>query len=52
MRPAAVNNDRVDADLLEEDDVAGERISRRRVAHRMAAVLDHERPAGVAAHIG
>jgi hypothetical protein len=52
LRPATVNNDRVDANLLEQDDVAGERISGCRVAHRMAAVLDDEGAAGVTAHIG
>ena len=52
LRPAAVHHNRVDADLLEEDDVAGEGISGCRVAHCVAAIFDDEGPAGVAAHIG
>jgi hypothetical protein len=36
-----VDDDRVEPDVLEQDDVAGELLAQRRVVHRRAAVLDH-----------
>src|SRR3954447_11612455 len=42
---AAVDDDRVQADVLEQHHVAGEVLAQRRVGHRRAAVLDHDRPA-------
>ena len=41
LRPAAVDHDRVHADVLEEHDVAREVLAQLRVVHRRAAVLDH-----------
>ena len=38
---AAVDDDRVEADVLEQDDVGGEGLAQRLLAHRGAAVLDH-----------
>ena len=52
LRPAAVHDDRVDADLLQQDDVAGEGIAARGAAHRMPAILDDEGVPGIAPHIG
>ena len=43
LRPAAVDDDRVHADVLEQHDVAREVLAQRRVLHRRAAVLDHDR---------
>jgi hypothetical protein len=40
--PAAVDHDRVHADVLQEHDVAGELLAQLRVAHRRAAVLDDD----------
>ena len=52
LRPAAVDHDRVDADLLEQHHVAREVVGERRRAHRVAAVFDHEGRAGEAPHVG
>ena len=52
LRAAAVHDNRVDADLLEQHDVAGEDIGQLLVAHGMAAVFDDEGLAGVAPHEG
>ena len=52
LRPAAVNDDGIDADLLEQHDIAGERPGQLGVAHGMAAVFDDEGLSGIAAHIG
>ena len=41
--PAAVDDDRVEPDVLEQHDVAGELLAQRGVAHRRAAVLDDDR---------
>src|SRR5919204_2769263 len=43
LGPAAVHHDRVQADVLEQHDVAGELLAQRRVLHRRAAVLDDDR---------
>ena len=50
LRAAAVHHDRVDADLLEQHDVAGEQPRELGVAHGVAAVLDDEGAPGIAAH--
>ena len=42
---AAVDDHRVEADVLEQDDVGGEVLAQVLVAHRRAAVLDHDRAA-------
>ena len=39
---AAVDDDRVEADVLEQDDVGGEVLAQALLAHRRAAVLDHD----------
>ena len=41
VRAAAVDDHRVQPDVLEQDDVGGEVLAQRLVAHRRAAVLDH-----------
>ena len=43
LRPAAVDDDRVHADQLQQHDVLGEVLLQRRVGHRVAAVLDDDR---------
>ncbi len=43
LRAAAVDDDRVQPDVLEQHDVARELLAQRRVLHRGAAVLDHDR---------
>jgi hypothetical protein len=45
LRAAAVDDDRVHPDVLEEDDVPGERLPQLLVAHRGTAILDHDRAA-------
>ena len=49
---AAVDDDRVHADVLEQHDVARELLAQRRVVHRRAAVLDHHRRAVELADVG
>ena len=49
---AAVDDDRVEADVLEQHDVGGELVAERVVAHRRAAVLDHHRAAVELADVG
>src|SRR3546814_3389827 len=50
--PAAVDDDPVDADRLQQHDILGEVALRLRVAHRVAAIFDDEGLAGVALEIG
>src|SRR5580700_8594657 len=56
LRTATMHDDRIDADLLQEDDIAREGVLRAGVAprgaHRMAAVFDQDRLAGVTAQKG
>src|SRR3546814_4706381 len=52
LRSAAVDDDRIDADLLQQHDIAREPGRQRLVAHGVAAVLDDEGLAAVAAPIG
>ncbi len=52
VRAAAVNDDRVDPDVLEQHDVARELLAQLRVVHRRAAVLDHDCRAVELADIG
>ena len=49
---AAVDDDRVEADVLEQDDVGGEGVAQLLVEHRRAAVLDHHRAAVELADVG
>ena len=51
LRPAAVDDHRIDAGLLEQDHVAGEIAPGRVVAHRVAAVFHHDRRVVVAQHV-
>ena len=51
LRAAAMHDDRVDARLLEQRDVAGETPGRAPVAHGMAAIFHHDRPVLVALHV-
>ena len=50
LRAAAMDDQRVDADLLQQRHVARERYRQVRVAHGMAAIFDDERLAGIAPH--
>ena len=43
VRAAAVHDDRVQPDVLEQHDVARELLAQLRVLHRRAAILDHHR---------
>ena len=43
LRAAAVDDDRVHSDVLEQHDIAREVLAQRLVDHRRAAVLDHDR---------
>ena len=52
LRPAAMHHHRVDADRLEQHHVLGEIVGEILVAHRVAAVFDHESAAGIALQIG
>ena len=47
-----MDDDRIDARLLEQRDVAGERLAQADVAHRMAAILHHHGLVLVALHVG
>ena len=49
---AAVDDDRVQPDVLEQDDVGGEGLAQRLLAHRRAAVLDHHGAAVELADVG
>ena len=51
-RPAAMDDDRVHADLAHQDDVAREIGHRLGVAHGIAAEFDHDDGAGIALHVG
>ena len=50
--PAAVDDDRVQPDVLEQDDVGRELLAQRLLAHRRAAVLDHHGAAVELADVG
>ena len=50
--PAAVHDDRIDPVLLQQHDVARERILRDAIGHGVAAIFDDQGVAGIAAHIG
>src|SRR3954451_6114232 len=52
LRAAAVHDDRVDPDVLEQDDVARELLAQRRILHRRPAVFDHDRLAVELADVG
>jgi len=52
LRAAAMDDDRIDADRLEQHDILGEIVRRLGIAHRVAAIFHDERLAGVALHIG
>ena len=52
LRPAAMDDDRVDADLLQQHDVLREELAERVVAHGVAAIFDDDGLAGIAPHIG
>ena len=52
LRAAAVDHNRVDADLLQQHDVAREALGERGVAHGVAAILDDHAPAREAPHVG
>ena len=52
LRPAAMHDDRVDAGLLEQRDVAGEGLAERGVAHGVAAIFHHDGLVLVALHVG
>jgi hypothetical protein len=47
-----MHDDRIDADLLEQHDIACERILFVALGHRVAAILYDQPTAGIAAHIG
>ncbi len=49
---AAVDDDRVQPDVLEQDDVGGEGLAQLLLAHRRAAVLDHHGAAVELADVG
>ena len=49
LRPAAMHHDGVDADLLQQRDVAGELLGQGFLAHGVAAVFHHDGGAGIAA---
>ncbi len=50
LRPAAMHHHRVDADLLEQRDIAAELIGQRAI-HGVAAIFHHDRRPGIAAQI-
>ena len=52
LRAAAMDHDRVHADLLHQHDVAGDQVAQLGVGHGMAAVLHDEGGIVVPAHIG
>ena len=52
LRAAAMNDDRVDAGLLEKRDIGRESLAQSHIAHCMAAVFDDDRLVLVALHIG
>jgi hypothetical protein len=52
LRTAAVNDDRVDAGLLQQRDVAGESFAELGIAHGMATVFDDDRLVFVTLHVG
>src|SRR5208282_4919718 len=51
LRPDSVDDDRIDAGLLQQHDVARAPIAGCRIAHRVAAVLEARRAPGISAHI-
>jgi hypothetical protein len=52
LRPAAMNDDRIDAGLLQKRDILREGLSERGVAHGVAAIFHHDGLVFVALHIG
>ena len=52
LRPAAVDDDRVQPDELQEHDVAAEALAQARIVHRVAAVLDDDRLAAKFLDVG
>jgi hypothetical protein len=52
LRAAAMHDDGVHADQLEQHHVLGKVLLKRRVGHRVAAVLDDQRLAVIAADVG
>ena len=52
LRPAAVDDDRIDARLLQQHDVAGKCARHRFVTHGVTAVFDDDGRIVVALHIG
>ncbi len=52
LRAAAVHDDRIDADRLQQHDILSEVALRLGVAHRMTAIFDHESLAGITLKIG
>ena len=52
LRTAAVNDDRVDAGLLEKCDILRERLAEGCVAHGMTTIFHHDRLVLVALHVG
>ena len=52
LRPAAVHHHRVQSHILQQDHVGGEPFFQRRIGHRFAAVLDHDRLAREGPDIG
>ena len=52
LRPAAVHDDRVQADELEQHHVAAEALAQPRVVHGVAAVLDDDRLAAELLDVG
>ena len=52
LGPAAVDDHRVHADVLEQHDVGRERLAQVLLRHRGAAVLDHDRAAEELADVG
>ena len=51
LRPTTMNDDRMDADLLEQGDVARERIVSCSIGHRVPTILHQDGPPGIAAQV-
>jgi hypothetical protein len=52
LRPAAMDDDRVDAGLFQKRDIASEGAAEFDIAHGVAAIFHHDRLVLVALHIG
>ncbi|VVT31440.1 hypothetical protein RHIZ404_230294 [Rhizobium sp. EC-SD404] len=52
LRSTTMDDDGIDAGLLQKRDVAGESLAQRSVAHRMSAIFDDDRAVLVALHVG